>query len=255
MKHMSKDTLNYRLVPLFLSLIVGLGTFISLWPSNFLGFAPGNNYAQTLLFIFLGTGMLFFFVGNNKLMVICLAGCALICYELNERTHSAFKPALAEHQELIRIGIFQLYPDYQDLDESLEMMCNSSTDLINIKAIPNLQFTTVKEKLDLCGYNFHRCLGGKSAGLFKEVVFSKHTFAYMDTLYLPHFGDNGNLLSKGPTDKNYNLQKVFNPDEFRYIKFEPVNYKSDQAPMGIIQTYQLIHQEPAIHDKKPPQKL
>lgn len=255
MNHMSKDTLNGRIVPLLLSLIVGLGTFFSLWPPAGLNLAADYNYAQVLMFILLGIGSLFFLLGNNKLMVISIIGCAFICYELNDRTQSAFKPALTKHQELIRIGIFNLYPDFAKLDESLEAMCFSNTDLISIKAIPNPQFAKIKEQLGLCGYNFHRCLGEKDAVLFKEVVFSKQAFAHIDTLYLPQSSDYGQILSKNTTGESYLPKQVFHSGELKYLKFEPVNYQSDQRPLGIIQTYQFIHQAPGMHDKKTPKKL
>lgn len=188
-------------------------------------------------------------------MVICFAGCAFLSYVLNERSQSAFKAPLASQQEVIRIGIFQLYPDYQKLNESLETMCSSNTDLISIKAIPDFQFSKVKDKLRLCGYLFHHCKSEKNRDIYQEAVFSKQAIANIDTLYLPKIVQKGHQFSQIPSESHPVPPSGFQADELKILKLELVNNQRDQQPLGVIQTYQLIHQAPAIHDKKSPKKL
>lgn len=247
MKHMSKDTLNHRITPLLLSLFVGLGTIVSLWPSAFAGFTVSPNLAPKLMFLFLAGGMIFFLMSRNKLMVICFIGCALICYDLNEKDKSPVNAAVTNKQDLIRIGIYNLYANYQNLDESLDLMCNSNTDFISIKAIPNHQFLAVRDHLDHCGYHFHHFLEEHHPTSI-QAVFSKENFPAIDSLYLSQESTEDSLFHPG-SEKQLTFLQVFNPNEFKILK-----HTSVKDPMGIIQTYQLIHQAP-VHVKKAPQKL
>ena len=250
MKHMSKDTLNHTITPILLSLFVGLGTFLSLSPNNFIGLEVSTNLAHQLMLLFLGGGMVFFLMSRNKLMVICFIGCALICHDLNERDSAPFKlkPALTQNKELIRVGIYNLYANYHKLDESLNRMCTSNTDFISIKAIPNHQFLAVKEHLNQCGYYFHH-YSDKEHPTSIKAVFSKSTIPELDTVYLTLLSDNDSL-SELPVDEKLTLMQIFNSEKLNYP--DPTTILGQQ---GVIQTYKLIHQEPANHAKKASQKL
>lgn len=252
--HMSKGTLSYKIATLLLSLIVSLGTFVSLWPSHFLDAPFNESFAQKLMFLFLGIGMVFFLMNRSRFMVICFAGCAVICFQLNERSHSAFKPSLTQHRELIRVGIYNLYPEAWQLEESLEAMCNSNTDLISIKAIPPQQFMHIQQSLKGCGYQYHHLVASPYDTTLPEVIFAKQALTNLDTLTISKMEYDPQFPASMPI-KSQAIEQVFMPDEFKYLKFEAVRYKSDLLPLGVIQTYQLIHQEPALNVKKTLQKL
>ena len=248
MKHMSKDTLNRTIAPILLSLFVGLGTFLSLWPNNFTGLEVSTNLAHQLMLLFLSGGMVFFLMSRNRLMVICFVGCALICYDLNERDSAPFKPALTQDNAFIRVGIYNLYANYQKLDESLDMMCNSNTDFISIKAIPNHQFLAVKDHLNQCGYYFQH-YSDQEHPTSVQALFSKTTLPERDTIYLTLLS-NKDSLSELAGNKRLTLRQIFKAE-----KLNSLDSTSILGQQGVIQTYKLIQQEPANHVKKTSQKL
>lgn len=182
-------------------------------------------------------------------MVICFVGCAFICYDLNEKETNYLNSASTENNQLIRVGIYNLYAHVQAIDESLDIMCDSNTDFISIKAIPNHQFLAVKDYLHQCGYSFHHYLEEKHPSSV-QAIFAKDIIPDIDSFYLTQtFFDTS--TQKVDTNQLLTFQKILGSKDLKYLK-----YKTVQEANGVIQTYQLINQkEPALHAKKTSQKL
>ena len=137
-----------------LLLAVGLSTWLSLFPVGNPLFGWWESHAFELMLAFLSGGLICFFLNRIRMTFVFFAGCALLCYFLNERTNAAFKPAgLTDGALSLRIGAFGFTAE-PALDSFLSTITGADPDILSIQDIPPSQLPGMHSYLQRKGYSF-----------------------------------------------------------------------------------------------------
>jgi hypothetical protein len=136
-------------------LLVSAGTISCLYPPSGIYFNWWEAHAFEWMLFLLAAGLLFFISNRSLLMYICFAGCAVVCYTLQERTVEDLRPAShSEDAFNLRLGAFRSPGEGALLDSTLRTIIETGTDIVAIRNITPATIPYIHDYLRRHGYRF-----------------------------------------------------------------------------------------------------
>ena len=156
---MKQSFIRRKILTILALLLVGAGTISCLYPPSGGGFEWWEAHAFEWMLFLLFAGLLFFIINRSRLMYICFAGCAFVCYTLQERTSDGLTPAVpSENAFTLRLGSFHSPDNNSLLDSTLRAMIETGTDILAIRNIKPVSFPYIQDFLTRHGYRSFRII-------------------------------------------------------------------------------------------------
>jgi len=172
--------LTINALQLSLALLLIAGAVICIYTPHLYIFKQGASYASQLMFGYLGLGLLFFMLRQDRLMFTSFICCFLLCVFLKQSFSPILKNPEQTEEPKIKISHFNLANADDPLDTVLASMLRTEADLLSVQDVKITEDSVLRHHLQQT-YPHSMIIPG--LGVYGMAVFSKSPIDNKDTLW------------------------------------------------------------------------
>jgi len=180
--------LTWRTLQFVLPLLLLAGAVLCIFPPHLFLLKWGATYATQIMFGYLALGILFFLLGQDRLMFTSFICCFALCVFLKESFSPILKNPEQTDEPKVKISHFNLANADENLDTTIAAMLRSDADLLSIQEVQYMQDSFLLQSLR---ETYPHSIVIPSLGLYGIAIFSKTPINHKDTIWY----DNAPMLS------------------------------------------------------------
>jgi len=130
--------LNYRPLQLFLTILIILGAAICVFTPNYLLFKIGASFANQIMLLYLGMGLLFLILKQPKLTFTSFACCGILCMFLKLYSNWEWPIPVNPDQQVevvMEVAHFNVTASNDDYQSTIDAIIASNADVVSLQEV------------------------------------------------------------------------------------------------------------------------